>query len=157
MLCVIGMCYILCRLHHFLQGGGLDTVYILSYAMFCIGQTIMWENNQIICSLSASYGQDTPLTITKLNLSPIVPALFVPLLCSIVFYCDMDCALCHVLNPACLCSHSLINARVCVCELTSVYRIIHVDDCTLKICIMNPLGIHGRNNFFYFFSGQVFG
>ena len=34
--------------------------------------------------------QSTPLTITKLNLSPIVPALFVLLLCSIVFYCDID-------------------------------------------------------------------
>ena len=28
------------------------------------------------------------------NLSPIVPALFVTLLCSIVYYCDIDCALC---------------------------------------------------------------
>jgi len=34
--------------------------------------------------------KSTPLTITKLNLSPIVPALFVLLLCSIVFYCDID-------------------------------------------------------------------
>ena len=81
--------------------------------------------NKLSVKNSMSFPASRPYSLGTVGYPPIH---YCVLLC---FYCDIDWALCFVLNPACLCCHSIIN----VCMYVSLAPISYAS--TVMWCVIS--------------------